>query len=253
MKNVEDKIAHIINTLPKLTHGQIFWIDKLIDSFSSPHSFSIKKSKIISKEVLNDFGYALLMHHTFSYEPFSKDKFEYVLAKVLESHGYHVELASKGNPGHDITIEEERISLKTQADKGIKNDRIWISKFMELGKGNWGDNQADLFDLVKQYLNHLNNYDRILSLRTLTKSPDWHYELVEIPKKLLQEAKSGQLEMKIKSKQFPKPGYCYVRGIDNQDKYQLYFDAGSERKLQIKNLLKKYCEVHSEWKFTIKS
>ncbi len=122
---------------------------------------------------------------------------------------------------------------------------------MELGKGQWGDNPKDLIGLRKLFLKHLKSYDRILTLRTLERSPNWHYELVEIPKNLIVSAKNGELEMKRESKQFPKPGYCYVRNKKGEDIYQLYFDADSERKLQVKNLLKTYCTVHATWEFFI--
>jgi type II restriction enzyme len=36
--------------------------------------------------------------------------------------------ASRTNRGHDITIEGVSCSLKTQADKGIKEDEIYIYK-----------------------------------------------------------------------------------------------------------------------------
>ncbi|MEO6788478.1 MAG: restriction endonuclease, partial [Chthoniobacteraceae bacterium] len=93
-------------------------------------------------------------------------------------------------------------------------------------------------------------YDRILTLRTISKAPNWHYELVEIPKPLLAQAKDGKLEMKLESKQSPKPGYCHVRDADGQPLFHLDFDAGSERKLQIKALRKSACVLHAEWKFT---
>ena len=57
--------------------------------------------------------------------------------------------------------------------------------------------------------------------------------------------------MKLGSKQFPKPGYCYVRNEDGQTIFSLYFDGGGERKLQIKNLSKDTCRVHAEWEFFI--
>jgi hypothetical protein len=34
-----------------------------------------------------------------------------------------------------------------------------------------------------------------------------------------------------------------------ESKFQLYFDAGGERKLQIKGLKKPHCLVHAEWRF----
>ncbi|MEX0609335.1 MAG: hypothetical protein WD016_11505 [Balneolaceae bacterium] len=249
--DIEKKIDQIIDSLPNLTKGQIYWVEQIIESFKSIHEFKVLDSKLISEDILKDFGYALLIHHTFSNEPFSKDKFEYVLVRILEMHDVNSGHAPRGNPGHDITINDTKVSLKTQADRNIKEDYLWISKFMELGKGNWGDNPMDLTLLLDQFLTHLQNYDRILILRALSKEPTWHYELVEIPIELLREAENGELEMKIESVQFPKPGYCYVKGSDDELKYQLYFDGGSERKLQIKSLDKKFCRVHCELKFTI--
>jgi type II restriction enzyme len=249
--DIQKKIDQIIDSLPKLTKGQVYWVEQVIESFKSTHEFKVLDSKLVSEDILKDFGYALLIHHTFSNEPFSKDKFEYVLVRILEMHGVKSDLAPRGNPGHDITINNTKVSLKTQADRNIKEDYLWISKFMELGKGDWGDNPIDLELLLNQFLTHLQNYDRILILRSLSKKPDWHYELVEIPIELLREAENGELEMKTDSIQYPKPGYCYVKGPDKELKYQLYFDGGSERKLQIKKLDKKFCRVHCEWKFTI--
>jgi hypothetical protein len=57
------------------------------------------------------------------------------LERVARLNGIDAELAPKGNPGHDITVTGQTISLKTEAAKAIKKDKIHISKFMEMGKG----------------------------------------------------------------------------------------------------------------------
>jgi Type II site-specific deoxyribonuclease len=75
------------------------------------------------------------------------------------------------------------------------------------------------------------------------------YELVEIPKSLLLEAQDGHLRIMHQSRQFPKPAYYDVRDASGESKFQLYFDAGGERKLQIKGLNTAYCLVHAEWSF----
>jgi type II restriction enzyme len=85
----------------------------------------------------------------------------------------------------------------------------------------------------------------------LATGPNWKYELVEIPKILLLTAAQGELEMKLASRQFPKPGYCHVPQKTGKKKFQLYFDGGGERKLQVKNLLKEFCVVHAVWAFVI--
>jgi type II restriction enzyme len=161
------------------------------------------------------------------------------------------ELAPKGNPGHDITIDRIPCSLKTQADANIKEDTLHISKFMELGKGRWSARVKDLEGLRDQFFAHMTAYDRIFSLRCLSKDPKhWQYELVEIPKSLLEEAKDGKLSIRSQSTQSPKPGYCDVTNPYGGLKYQLYFDGGTERKLQIKNLRKDLCIVHATWAFS---
>jgi len=65
------------------------------------------------------------------------------------------------------------------------------------------------------------------------------------------KAIDGELKMMADSKQYPKPGYCYVRKKTGESIFELYFDGGSERKLQIKNLNKSYCSVHATWEFFI--
>jgi hypothetical protein len=253
LKMTSDKkllIQSLVAAIPELTSGQLQWLQRVVHVFAADHNFQLSASDFLDETTLQNFGDAIRIHHSFSSESFSKDKFEYVLVKVLKMSGHSASLAPKGNPGHDATANGVKLSLKTQADKGVRETIIWISKFMELGKGKWGDDPSDLVGLRQQFLTHMTAYDRIFTLRTVTKSPTWKYELVEIPKNLLIKAKDGELRMMLDSKQYPKPGYCYVREGD-KTLFDLYFDGGSERKLQIKNLDKNYCSVHATWEFVI--
>ena len=244
-------VRELTEILPNLTGGQLHWIRRAASVFSQPYTLQSGNQGWFDDETLRNFGEAMRVHHCFSVEPFSKDKFEYVLVAVLRVSGVDAHLAPKGNPGHDATIDGVRVSLKTQADKNIRANMLWISKFMELGKGSWGHDPADLIGLRDHFLNHMKGYERILVLRALSKAPDWHYELVEIPKTVLEEAKSGEFEMKLESKQKdPKPGYCYVPNKQHRD-FSLYFDGGRENKLQIKSLQKKRCLVHAVWRFHV--
>jgi hypothetical protein len=96
----------------------------------------------------------------------------------------------------------------------------------------------------------MQSYERIFTLRCLSSdSTKIRYELVEIPKSLLLEAKNCELEVCKNSKQNPKPGYGYIRDADGNIKFELYFDGGTERKLQIKHLRKDLCKVHATWIF----
>ena len=129
---------------------------------------------------------------------------------------------------------------------------------MELGKGNW-ENEADVAVLREKFLGHLTKYTRVFTLRCLSRiavtdnSIAYSYELVEIPHALLERAKDGRIEMKYDSRQTPKPAYSYVTAEDGTPGFELYFDGGTERKLQIKNLWKRHCIVHATWTFTTAS
>jgi type II restriction enzyme len=248
----KQKIANILKALPSLSDSQILWIEGVIQIFACPHKFIKYDSDLINDQILKDFGDVLRIHHSFSREPFTKDKFEYALEKVLTHQGIEAKLAHKGNRGHDLTINNKTFSLKTPADRNINENYIWISKFMELGKGVWGDKDGDLIGLRNAFIAHMNNYDRILILRSLGKNPHWKYELIEAPKKILLLAKKGELKMMHDSKQYPKPGYCFVNDPKSGEEiFKLYFDGGRENKLQIKNLKKTFCKIHAYWEFDV--
>ncbi len=117
--------------------------------------------------------------------------------------------------------------------------------------GAWTDREEDFRGLREQFFRHLESYDRILSLRRLrrTRTYTWHYELVEIPKNLLLEARNGVLRIMHQSRQFPRPAYYDVTDSSGASQFQLYFNAGGKRKLQMKGMNKAYCIVHAEWCF----
>jgi len=248
---LSQRIERLTSLLRGLRPSQLHWIEKVAEVLTVPAEFSLRRRDLLDETTVLDLGDVLRIHHVFSAEPFTKDKFEYALVRVLNSHGVEASLAAKGNPGHDATIAGTRVSLKTQADKNIKKNEVWISKFMELGKGTWGDNPADLKPLRALFLEHLKRYDRIFSLRAISKAPNWHYELIEIPKPLFERARSGRLEMMMESRQSPKPGYCRVFDADGTELFQLYFHSGSGRKLQVNALRKSSCVLPAERKVTI--
>lgn len=247
----QQRIDKLLEAIPSLTEQRIALIEQVVQVFQHPKIFTLNSPNLLTSEIVEDFGDILRMHHCFSREPFSKDKFEYALEKVLTGSNMHAELAPRGQRGFDIRIGTEKFSLKTEAAKAIRKDSIHISKFMELGGGDWGDNPDDLIGLRDQYLRLLENIERILTLRALRKgNPLYEYELVEVPKALLMRAATGRLEMMTSSKQFPKPGYCYVEEEDIL-LYSLYFDGGGERKLQVKGLKKSLCCIHANWTFDL--
>ena len=234
-------------SLGTLTPSQAEWIYTAIKQFHLPHEFLLNnESDFVTPAVLNMLGDALRIHHAFSRQALSKDRFEFALERSLRRAGIPAQLVeSRTNRGHDITISGIPVSLKTQADAGIREGLLHISKFMELGRGPW-----ELPQLRDMFLEHMQSYERIFQFRCLVQGPvKYLYELVEIPKALLAEGKNAQLITQMRSKQDPKPGYGNVLDGEGKLKFALYFDAGSERKLQIKKIRKDLCIVHATWRF----
>ena len=188
-EEITARVDKLAAALRELTRPQFDFIENVVNQFQRPF-IKIERypdSDLVDERLLYDFGDVLRIHHCFSKESLSKDRFEYAFERILNQCGKCATLAPKGNPGHDITIDSVPCSLKTQADANIKADKLHISKFMELGKGHWSARVKDLEGLRDQFFEHMTAYERIFSLRCLSKgSPRWHYELVEIPKVLFE-------------------------------------------------------------------
>jgi hypothetical protein len=243
----QNLVLSLAQALVELTPSQLSWVGGVIQQFHLPYDFYRSGgSDLISTEVLAALGDALRIHHAFSRQALSKDRFEFALERSLVHAGVDAKLVqSRTNRGHDMTINAVPVSLKTQADTGIRVDFLHISKFMELGKGPW-----DLSILRAMFIEHMSSYERIFQFRCLVQGPtSYIYELVEIPKSLLLEGGNAQLVVQENSRQTPKPGYGKVFDSSGLLKFALYFDGGTERKLQIKAIRKSLCTLHATWKF----
>lgn len=248
MSITEKEIVAIIAELRGLTPAQQQWIKSVIHAFGTACKFErAPDSDVVTDAVLSSFGDRLLAHHAASRQALSKDRFEFAFEAALNAAGISAQLVkSRTNRGHDINIRGFPVTLKTEAAASIKDDLIHVSKWMELGRGEW-----KLPLLRNLFLEHMKSYDRIFTLRRLKDADsNTRYELVEIPKALLLEAANCEFEVRTNSTQSPLPGYGYVKDADGRLKYSLYFDAGAERKLQIKHLRKDLCKIHATWTFT---
>ena len=242
------EILALANRLDELTDSQLDWVRAFIDQFHLTHEFTrYPQSDIVTEGVLQGLGDLLRIHHAMSRQALSKAPFEYAFEKALNRAGHKAVLnTNPTNPGHDITINGVAVSLKTEAATGIKKNFIRISKWMEMGRGDWDPPTIQL----PRFRQHLRGYSRIFTLRCLVKTgTQYWYELVEIPASLLEEATEKAMRPASRTKQQTTPYYCEVFDESGHKKFALYFDAGTERKLQIKDLRKNLCRVHATWKF----
>lgn len=235
-----------------LSDRQVDYLFQIAEVMRDPASTSINPASDFDPEWFSMFGEVLQLHHLHSVEPFTKDKFEYALVSTMKSCGHDAQKSSRGLPGQDVEIDGVPWSLKTQADRNIKRDQIHISKYMELGKGNW-ETEEDLEKLRSRMISHMESYERIFTLRCLTPEDEFQreYELLEIPKSLLLRSQDFPCRMNMTSRQNPKPGRCVVEDDTGRVLLELYFDGGSERKLQVQKIAVSECMFHSRWKFAI--
>ena len=79
--------------------------------------------ELVDRDFATLFGDYLKVHHCLSREALSKDRFEYALEDISNQVGLVASLALRGNPGQDITINEQKYSLtelQTPAQKPTK-------------------------------------------------------------------------------------------------------------------------------------
>ena len=243
--------------IDKLSPRQIKRVERLVTALLRGVQITVNpNSGFADSEFMEAFGDLLVAHNEGSKIPLTKDKFEYAMVDALNESGYEAYKVPNGNPGEDIVVDGVPWSLKTQADRSIKEDRLHISKFMELGKGSW-DTEEDMIALRGRMYTHMTAYERIFSLRCFPRNRNsngetiYRYELVEIPKRLLLMSKNFPIDIMANSRQNPKPAYCRVSDDTGREIYALYFDGGTERKLQVKNLDKDLCTVHGTWQFSV--
>lgn len=251
--DLEELLAKLRTLLPSQQKA----IDRLVDALARPREVSRDPhSDFATADFVQHFGDALVRHHVSAGEkPFTKEKFEHETVEILRTLGHDAEKVPGQRP-RDITVAGRGWSMKTQADSAISAAEIHISKFMELGKGKW-ETEEDLAAMRDRMLEHMADYDRIFTLRSLSANQRLRlpgrvqYELVEIPKSLLLRARDGQIRMVHDSRQSPKPGYCTVVDVAGRLLFHLYFDGGTERKLQVTHLAKLHCQVHATWSIQI--
>ena len=104
--DIRDRIALLSAELGKLLPSQLGWIEALVEQLRLPAQFwRWDGSDVVTPCVLDDSGVALRIHHCFSAEAFTKDKFEYALERVLNVCGTPTQRGdSRTHPGHDLTI-----------------------------------------------------------------------------------------------------------------------------------------------------
>lgn len=150
-----------------------------------------------------------------------------------------IEAGGRNQPRHDLLVDNQKISLKTETGIGTHAGHITITKLCTTEREPW---KAHV--LIQRVMDHLARYDIILMFRALWKLKAIQYQLVEIPLETLRLIDKVTLHTVGKRKGRRSLGADVIR--DGERVFRVHFDA-SDGKCSIRNLGIQHCVVLEEW------
>lgn len=244
-----DELLRQLNEIaPQLTATRLMLLNRMAFALQAQFDSSSNPDSDFATPLFSEyFASRLLIQHAVVEEKLNKKSFEYIFRDALRYAGKTAEITfSNVHPGADLLVDEARISLKTEASKNIRQEKITISKFME---ARWIRDQ-DAFGLAQlasdKLREHLASYDRIFMLRAFNLNRNQvRYELVEIPHALLSLASRIQAD-DIKPSLGRSGGGRITIWQNGREAFTLRLD-GSVEKVTITNLLVDLCTIHGTW------
>jgi type II restriction enzyme len=248
VRDFDELLRQLHEIAPQLTATRLMLLNRMALALQAQFDSSSNPESDFATPLFSEyFASRLLIHHAVVEEKLNKKSFEYIFRDALRCDGKTAEIAvSNVYPGADLLVDEARISLKTEASKNIRQDRITISKLMEAP---WIRDQdaSGLARLAADKLReHLASYDRIFMLRAFNlKTNKVKYDLVEIPHGLLSlgaNIDSGDITLSLGRS----GGGSVTIWQNGREAFTLRLD-GSVEKVTITNLRVALCTVHATW------
>lgn len=204
-------------------------------------------STLVSERFSDSFLNRLKIHHATSEEKFKKASFEYAFIAAARFAGsVATKTYSQTYQGADVEVDGVRWSLKTEASAKISRSSIVISKFSEARWIRECQTPADFArECVPRIIRHLDEYDRIATLRAFSVDA-YHvrYDLVEISKDLL------RLVSTIDESDFTPRTTNGSSSALVHDSSGIAFKVvldGSVEKVTIRRLPTRRCKLHASW------
>jgi hypothetical protein len=214
-----------------------------------PHVWVNGESTFLTLEMANWLNMKFAVRHTQTFSPVTKKDAEVMIGLACADNGVECyQPQSATNPGWDLWIAGERVSVKTEGSQSISMSGVHISKMMELNGIKGLKSKRAALEFMPRILANLDSYDRLLLLRAfqLQDKKGVIYELVEVPKSIFKplwditendftapKKPSGQTSVNI-------------RDEDGLLQYTLRFDASVE-KITLTNLRTDLCFIHGVW------
>jgi type II restriction enzyme len=232
----------------RLTATQLMLLIQMASALQRQIEVEFDSDSDIATDIFREhFGNRLLIHHAVTEEKLKKKTFEYAFRDSAKAAGRQAEItASDVFSGADLIVDRVKYSMKTEAQKNIRKNRITISKFME---ARWiRDKNAEELsrEANERIRRHLANYERILILRSFTlDASQIRYDLVEIPHAILMLATQLHSRNIILSTRGNGGGNAVIR-LNGSEVFTLRLD-GSVEKVTISGLWVDFCQIHASW------
>ncbi|MEU0210461.1 hypothetical protein [Streptomyces canus] len=182
-------LERLVTQAQLLDDAQLEMLGEMAEALRQPCEVRVDPSSDLANGEFSDyFLNRLKIHHATSEEKFKKASFEYAFIAAARYSGLSAaKTKSQTFQGADAMVDGVRWSLKTEASAKISMSTIVISKFSEARWIRDCETPGDFArECVPRFLRHLDEYDRIATLRAFSVGRELvHYELIEIPKSLL--------------------------------------------------------------------
>jgi hypothetical protein len=168
--------------------------------------------------------------------------FEYLVERAFLASGWkreEVTLSPANSPQHDMTVGDTRLSVKSETGKSTKANHIKITKLSTTETGEWTS-----VALIQHTLSHLDRYHFILMLRAIWRTHVFHYQLLDVPLRILRQLST--LTVIPVGKRRGRTSLGAPLMDEHGRAFRVHFD-GADGKCQIHDLRVNLCQMLAEW------
>jgi hypothetical protein len=204
-------------------------------------------SDLATPAFVEDFSGRLLTYHAFHEQKLTKKTFEYVFRGANQAANRTAVITGNSvNAGADIVVDGVAFSLKTEGAKSMSKGSITISKLMEARWIRDCKSQSDFSrQVTTKVVEHLREYERIITLRAFDRKGYFEYDLVEIPVALLLAVDT--LQPSDFTDRTRSGGSSAKVTCAGSDAFTLRLD-GSVEKITVSGLRTSLCLHHATWR-----
>lgn len=216
------------------------YLDELLAAMRGPCAECFNGGIGLGQPFTDEFRATLLIHHYFLKSPLATNSFEAAFIRAARAAGHTINQAPDGFRFWDVEIDGRKVSLKSTAAAGLKENSLHISKLCEAAWIQDMRGAAQREDATKRlFADYASKVASIIQFRLFKGRA--LYEMVEIPVALLKQVAA------VPRAEFAPdgPSIGIPVGKDPPD-FTLKLDR-SDAKITLANINKSVCSVLGTW------